>query len=296
VFGDIRPYVCTFENCTRPDYLFGSRHEWFEHERQIHRREWFCHACQIPFSLQTEFQQHLLLNHSELFSSSELQIVVDRAERAIELPQTCHLCSEQHLSDSLQRHLGRHLQQIALFILPGSIHEDTGSDSDRISDGFQHFEAYDIQHISNKFPDAQEYLVRRFGQANTRRRQRVKTLERHTKLRKDDIDAIIGVEGLMAGTFEDPPGSKEGSGGTALVLSDDLPPVSSSPGGVGSQASSESSDTNHSHHVVLPPLSVHDAFTGTPFQCPFCALVVTFSRRGSWEYVCLNHGNSPIKR
>ncbi|KAI5801072.1 hypothetical protein FPQ18DRAFT_65659 [Pyronema domesticum] len=42
VFGDIRPYVCTYKECPQASHLFERRHDWFHHERDIHRREWIC--------------------------------------------------------------------------------------------------------------------------------------------------------------------------------------------------------------------------------------------------------------
>ncbi|KAF8243832.1 hypothetical protein K440DRAFT_663876 [Wilcoxina mikolae CBS 423.85] len=115
VFRDIRPYICTFEDCLQSDYLFGSRHEWFDHERQMHRRQ--------VFTSRAEFENHLTKNHSNHFAPSELKIVVNWAESANELPQPCPLCSEKHFPRPLQRHLGRHMEQISLFVLPGTAEE-----------------------------------------------------------------------------------------------------------------------------------------------------------------------------
>ncbi|KAI1822191.1 hypothetical protein F4861DRAFT_410031 [Xylaria intraflava] len=39
VFRDLRPYICTFQQCHSAEKLFSSRHEWKHHEFQIHRRE-----------------------------------------------------------------------------------------------------------------------------------------------------------------------------------------------------------------------------------------------------------------
>lgn len=43
VLKDIRPYVCTFEDCNLK--LFAERHSWFEHEMQDHRCKWRCNFC-----------------------------------------------------------------------------------------------------------------------------------------------------------------------------------------------------------------------------------------------------------
>ncbi|KAA8894854.1 hypothetical protein FN846DRAFT_785814, partial [Sphaerosporella brunnea] len=42
---DLRPYVCTFERCTKSEHLFHTRHDWFQHESESHRRECYCNRC-----------------------------------------------------------------------------------------------------------------------------------------------------------------------------------------------------------------------------------------------------------
>jgi len=44
--------------------------------------------------------------------------MVNRCERPIQSAQKCPLCAEELLPNRLQRHLGKHLQQVALFVLP----------------------------------------------------------------------------------------------------------------------------------------------------------------------------------
>ncbi|KAF8249120.1 hypothetical protein K440DRAFT_599255, partial [Wilcoxina mikolae CBS 423.85] len=126
VFRDLRPYVCTFRDCQRSEHLFESRHDWFEHERTMHRREWFCSACQELFPTSAAFQNHLSQSHA---GQLDPQVVVDRSERAIESKQRCNLCGHDNLSPHLlQRHIGRHMQQISLFVVPGSGMDDEESD------------------------------------------------------------------------------------------------------------------------------------------------------------------------
>ncbi|KAF8536959.1 hypothetical protein BDD12DRAFT_746554, partial [Trichophaea hybrida] len=102
VFRDLRPFICTFENCQRSEYLFASRHEWFEHERAVHRRE----------------------QHGNQFTPAQLPLLVERGERPIESDQPCPLCLEAYPPRRLQSHLGQHMQQIALFVLPGAAEDD----------------------------------------------------------------------------------------------------------------------------------------------------------------------------
>jgi hypothetical protein len=122
VFRDLRPYVCLFEHCPRSDHLYKSRHEWFEHERQQHRREWFCDACDRRFPSASSFKQHLTQKHTHAFKSlNEIDVVTERGERATGPKLTCPFCGAMEISPHLlQKHLGRHMQQLSIFVLPGS--------------------------------------------------------------------------------------------------------------------------------------------------------------------------------
>ncbi|KAF8540095.1 hypothetical protein BDD12DRAFT_735547, partial [Trichophaea hybrida] len=119
VYKDLRPYVCTFPDCQRSDHLFTTRHEWFNHERQIHRREWFCSPCQQLFPHATIFRHHIKTIHMESAGQNQLDIVVERAERAFTSAQTCRLCEETDIpARVIENHIGRHMRQVALFVLP----------------------------------------------------------------------------------------------------------------------------------------------------------------------------------
>jgi hypothetical protein len=121
VFRDLRPYVCTFPTCQRSEHLFESRHEWFEHEKTFHRREWFCSACHAIFTTDAAFREHLFQTHAGPFHPEKLRALIDQSERAIESKQRCCLCERDNLSPHLlQRHVGRHMQQLSLFVVPGS--------------------------------------------------------------------------------------------------------------------------------------------------------------------------------
>ena len=121
--------MCTFQDCQRSEHLFESRHEWFEHERALHRREWFCSACQELFHTGAAFQNHLFQTHTGQFDHQQQQAMIDRSERAVESKQQCSLCEQNNLSPHLlQRHMGHHMQQISLFVVPGSGVDEEESD------------------------------------------------------------------------------------------------------------------------------------------------------------------------
>ncbi|KAF8539019.1 hypothetical protein BDD12DRAFT_116666 [Trichophaea hybrida] len=139
VFQDLRPYVCTFRDCPKAGYLFSSQHDWFEHETELHRREWYCNACSEPYSSASSFRQHLQNKHQDPVKPSQLETTVKRCERGAESKQPCPVCprndkgSPTFLPGRLQRHLGSHMQQLALFVTKSFQDEDNNRDVESIS-------------------------------------------------------------------------------------------------------------------------------------------------------------------
>ena len=118
VFADLQPYVCTFLNCPKGNELYGSQREWFEHEVQLHRREWYCNTCSRPYLQRERFQEHIKAEHPELVTEGYFETVISRCERAIVSGITCPLCGMELTLQTLEKHLGLHLQEVALFALP----------------------------------------------------------------------------------------------------------------------------------------------------------------------------------
>ncbi|OOQ90846.1 hypothetical protein PEBR_02856 [Penicillium brasilianum] len=85
IFRDLMPYVCIFPGCPTPNKLYEGRRKWYQHIRQAHP------------------------------SVSVTDSVHD-----------CSICKKTSLSTTtFQRHVGQHLEELALFSLPR-----TGSDED----------------------------------------------------------------------------------------------------------------------------------------------------------------------
>lgn len=138
VFRDLQPYVCTFPDCPKADELYGSQREWFNHEVQLHRREWYCDACSESFFCKTLFHEHIKVRHFELVAKGYVEAVLSRCERAIVTDVLCPLCGIKSTLQTLEKHLGLHLQEVALFALPhlGQSSSDGRSDkSDHASEG-----------------------------------------------------------------------------------------------------------------------------------------------------------------
>ena len=136
VFADLQPYICTFEQCEKKLVKFPTREMWAEHEFSEHRvlRSWCCPECTEGFSAVYDLGNHLKSHHSQSVTSAQLPIVLAAAETKTILPietQDCPLCKV--VPGKSQRyfvkHLGRHLEAIALATLPREADEDSELES-----------------------------------------------------------------------------------------------------------------------------------------------------------------------
>ena len=123
IFGDLKPYVCTYQDCYQPDKLYDNQHDWYTHEVQFHRREWYCKACPELFTERELFEVHLQDRHGVLPGIDAMSIV-DRCERAKVTQENCVVCSLPLTSDRIKEHLGRHMVDVALITFPQAIHEE----------------------------------------------------------------------------------------------------------------------------------------------------------------------------
>lgn len=127
VYSDLRPYICTFGGCVKENQLYDSFTEWSAHERQFHRRQWFCTLCPYISGKKSSFIRHLDAHHTDL--SNEQRQEMENQSKSSTLAQQCPLCTKPPMSNSsrFQQHLARHLQQLALFVLPRGEADDENS-------------------------------------------------------------------------------------------------------------------------------------------------------------------------
>ena len=105
VFHDLQPYICLDQTCATPDKLYTTRHEWLHHSNMIH-----------PTAIAD--------------SGSPI---------GIQGPITCPLCKNENQSGKMyDDHVARHLQELALFVLPrgeeGSKHSENQDAESHSSD------------------------------------------------------------------------------------------------------------------------------------------------------------------
>ncbi|KAL3487281.1 hypothetical protein BJX62DRAFT_241206 [Aspergillus germanicus] len=140
VYSDLRPYICTSDDCAQATQLYDSYTGRSEHERQFHRREWACNFCSRDFGSQESFREHINSTHAGILSEDQLHSVVRGSDWSINTPQQCPLCTKPPIASPsrFQKHLARHLQQLCLFVLSRSDGPDAGhasSESSSDSDG-----------------------------------------------------------------------------------------------------------------------------------------------------------------
>jgi hypothetical protein len=135
VSNDLKPYICTFEDCTWR--LFSDCDDWFSHELQYHRREWVCQQCQLdPFSSRDDFVQHLESTHGMGFPSSHLNGVVLKSEEPVDkfYEGACLLCTRWDemlkgltgdgvdrpfaTAETFKLHLASHLKDVVTMTVP----------------------------------------------------------------------------------------------------------------------------------------------------------------------------------
>lgn len=159
VWLDLEPYLCTFDACIRADKTFGIREDWFQHELESHRiqRVWFCRSpsCRKDFDTRELFEKHLQSIHKDIFTSSQLALMIDNCERYSQQPlpkQTCPLCGTTCAdAQALKYHVGMHLEQLALTAL---LNEDS-SEGEEGSDGEDDQAKYNSEFLLDEFVEEQ---------------------------------------------------------------------------------------------------------------------------------------------
>ena len=125
VFADLRPYICTFENCQEHLSQFSSRSVWADHEFSKHRQhtEWECLICKQTYSdievCKTHLKEAHEIERNELADPLAKLIASTARARPIE-QEECFLCRQKPATTkrSFLKHVGRHMEEIALMALP----------------------------------------------------------------------------------------------------------------------------------------------------------------------------------
>ena len=151
VHADLSSYSCTFERCG--ELFFESKHKWWAHENEFHRRRWSCEMCRSSSQQHADLAaltDHLQSAHPAQVPPQQAEGLAQRFGRPLAYIDAadCPLCDYPnvlrrrggHTEEEIRRipnrkfgrHLGRHLEQLALFVLP---HDDLMDDDDDDEDG-----------------------------------------------------------------------------------------------------------------------------------------------------------------
>ena len=134
VFRDLRSYVCTFPNCQTPEKEHITRHQWMQHEYQMHRRLFICGDCGTKNKTKQEKLAHLESEHGGSYSPGQIPIILEMSDQPVDDTDTqiCVSCSREMSALRLQEHLADHLENIALFVLPRNLSDDEEEISNKV--------------------------------------------------------------------------------------------------------------------------------------------------------------------
>ena len=147
VFSDLQPYICTFPDCPNELAQFPSRAAWAEHEFSQHRilQSWKCPECHEKYASDSDWEHHVHMQHKLKLAGKDLQIAKNMAlvvEKAMRVDgEACPLCHTvlYEARRGYVKHVGTHMEEIALITLPRDIDEDEDqaheqSDGDSVAD------------------------------------------------------------------------------------------------------------------------------------------------------------------
>jgi hypothetical protein len=118
---DLQPYHCTYQDCSDPGRLYGSKQDWIDHEDQ-HRRVWHCHSHDAEFETQPDYQRHLETLHPEYKPEDYTPEIFAAVVGASKKPhRDCPFCPTAFNDvTGMRKHVRYHLERLALYALPDS--------------------------------------------------------------------------------------------------------------------------------------------------------------------------------
>ncbi len=152
--SDLQPYSCFRKDCTSNMKTFSSRKAWIAHEYTCQglSAKWVCIAgCSQSFQQRDDFALHILNQHLNCTTSldvHDLNDVINACEQQQERSSltrelVCPFCEDTITESEKRRHIGRHMEEVALRTLPQDNNEsqsisdaedeEIGLDNDRHS-------------------------------------------------------------------------------------------------------------------------------------------------------------------
>ncbi|RPB04456.1 hypothetical protein L873DRAFT_1355138 [Choiromyces venosus 120613-1] len=134
VLKDLQPYSCLFSNCPERNVTFDSKHLWVDHEFLHHRPQkvtmFICRKpCKQKFTERCNMLRHIIDDHLHgAVSESDVEELVDLSKIKVVLERIrCPFCLDQieETKASIKSHIGTHLDEIALKVLPLDMDESS---------------------------------------------------------------------------------------------------------------------------------------------------------------------------
>lgn len=167
-----------------------------------------------------------------------------------------------------------------------------------------HYEFFDIQHASHKFPGVEQFLLDRLGKANTRRRQLLlyhqkhhDTISQHLDLLPVDLDlptrelpevGDLPDIHLLNRRLNPSPGTVAPTVNTQTTVSTFVQGLSrptdtrSDSGQTQTSYATSAADDTKVVLSVPPPPNANSALDGEPFECPYCFCIVSVDGSHAW--------------
>lgn len=153
IFRDLMPYMCVFFECPTPNKLYESRRYWYRHIQQSH--------------------------------SHDLGSITDDS-------YDCPICRKRSLPViTFERHVGRHLEELALFLLP-----QTTSDEDKDTET-DHQKEEGSSSIDGQQEEEEEIAIRASAVKSWKKALGERTkLEELDEAKQNDREKVEGRDGL----------------------------------------------------------------------------------------------------
>ena len=143
VFQDLKPYICTYEECDLK--MFPDKSTWYTHEMQMHRVQWQCCFCSHePYLSRTAFETHTQNRHQSKYSAEQSTALLEICQQPLDriVASACPFCdtweerlalANPHVQDGetlvvtpqqFRNHVGNHMEQLALFAITKEYKDD----------------------------------------------------------------------------------------------------------------------------------------------------------------------------
>lgn len=116
--------------------MFEKRRDWFNHELQVHRREWCCNVNNHEaYQGKEAFTEHMQQMHADLSYDFQSSRITSLFERPLTTTTgSCPFCVDEGTKKlsvgRLEKHLARHMEILALFALPRNNDKDGRTSAD----------------------------------------------------------------------------------------------------------------------------------------------------------------------